>query len=340
MPGDEYIFPSNYTFGSRSSLSSHYNPYSSPPTQTLESHVDPLDHWRGLGVSQAHHYDAISAVSGVSSVALSGIPVSEPLLDLYKPIPAYTSSPELENSSYTTPISSSHHYSPMIAYDNNSAPSTPGFPPPMYTSSAMSSYPLIAPQPVMPSRLGKRSYSTHDMSSSPSTPPQPKRRKSTSKDFAMSEDDTLLLKLKDDESLPWKTIAKRFLEQGRGEFKVPTLQMRYKRLKEKIRVWDNEDVTYLHQAKEAIDKEYWELVSRKMQELGCKKKVPGTACEKKWKDLGMEPRTTPEGPPSPALTGDFASQMGGSPYLGSPHAYNSLDDVQELSEHESELGQC
>ena len=58
----------------------------------------------------------------------------------------------------------------------------------------------------------------------------------------MSEDDTLLLKLKDDESLPWKTIAKRFLEQGRGEFKVPTLQMRYKRLKEKIRVWDNEDV--------------------------------------------------------------------------------------------------
>ena len=58
----------------------------------------------------------------------------------------------------------------------------------------------------------------------------------------MTEDDTLLLKLKDEENLPWKTIAKRFFEQNRGEFKVPTLQMRYKRLKEKMRVWDQDDV--------------------------------------------------------------------------------------------------
>jgi hypothetical protein len=244
MPGDDYIFPSNFTFGSRLS-SSHYNPYSSPPTQTLESHVDPLEQWRGLAVSEPHQYDAISAASGVSSVALAGLPVSEPLLNLYKPIPAYTSSPELEHSLHTTAISSSHHYSPMLAYDGSSLPNTPGLsmPQALYSSPSMASngFPLIAPQPIQPTRLGKRSYS-HDISASPATPPQPKRRKSTSKDFAMSEDDTLLLKLKDDESLPWKTIAKRFLEQGRGEFKVPTLQMRYKRLKEKIRVWDNEDV--------------------------------------------------------------------------------------------------
>jgi len=58
----------------------------------------------------------------------------------------------------------------------------------------------------------------------------------------MTEDDNLLLQLKDEEGLPWKAIAGKFRDMGRGEFRVPTLQMRYKRLKEKMRVWDIEDV--------------------------------------------------------------------------------------------------
>lgn len=58
----------------------------------------------------------------------------------------------------------------------------------------------------------------------------------------MTEDDNLLLKLKDEEGLPWKAIAQKFRDMNRGEFRVPTLQMRYKRLKEKMRIWDVEDV--------------------------------------------------------------------------------------------------
>jgi hypothetical protein len=58
----------------------------------------------------------------------------------------------------------------------------------------------------------------------------------------MSPDDELLLQLKDEEGLPWKTIAIKFKEAGRGDFRVPTLQMRYKRLREKLRVWEPEDV--------------------------------------------------------------------------------------------------
>lgn len=58
----------------------------------------------------------------------------------------------------------------------------------------------------------------------------------------MSEDENLLLKLKDNEALPWKVIASRFQEVGRGEFRVATLQMRHKRLKEKMRVWEPEEV--------------------------------------------------------------------------------------------------
>lgn len=60
----------------------------------------------------------------------------------------------------------------------------------------------------------------------------------------MTEDDNLLLKLKDEEGLPWKAIAQRFRDLSRGEFRVPTLQMRYKRLKEKMRVWEVEDVCF------------------------------------------------------------------------------------------------
>lgn len=78
-------------------------------------------------------------------------------------------------------------------------------------------------------------------------PPNAKRRKSTSKEaWIMTEDDNLLLKLKDEEGLPWKAIAQKFRDMNRGEFRVPTLQMRYKRLKEKMRIWAVEDVGFLN----------------------------------------------------------------------------------------------
>jgi len=120
-------------------------------------------------------------------------------------------------------------------------------------------------------------------------PPNPKRRKSASKEaWTMTEDDNLLLQLKDDEGLPWKTIAQRFRDMNRGEFRVPTLQMRYKRLKEKMRVWDADDIQYLKEAKDYVEKQKWEIISQKMLELGCKKKIPASTCEKKWKEIGPQ----------------------------------------------------
>ncbi|RPB21849.1 hypothetical protein L211DRAFT_851080 [Terfezia boudieri ATCC MYA-4762] len=163
----------------------------------------------------------------------------------------------------------------------------------------------------------------------PHSPPLTKRRKSVSgaslnststtgnpkspkQSTPLTDDDTLLLKLKDEENLPWKIIQKRFLDMSRGEFKVPTLQMRYKRLKEKMRVWEADDVGYLKEAKDAVTKEYWEMVSRKMLELGCKKKIPGVACERKWRELdggenrdiskSASPKLGEEGMASPPAT--------------------------------------
>ncbi|RPB07188.1 hypothetical protein P167DRAFT_555876 [Morchella conica CCBAS932] len=150
------------------------------------------------------------------------------------------------------------------------------------------------PPPHTPSNPFKRPYQPDPTpASSPghqnSQIPNAKRRKSTSKEaWTMTEDDNLLLKLKDEEGLPWKAIAQKFRDMNRGEFRVPTLQMRYKRLKEKMRVWDLEDVQLLKEAKDYLEKQKWELISQKMLELGCKKKIPASTCEKKWKEIAPQ----------------------------------------------------
>ncbi|KAF8540597.1 hypothetical protein BDD12DRAFT_734361 [Trichophaea hybrida] len=156
----------------------------------------------------------------------------------------------------------------------------------------------LCPLPSQQTAGFKRPYQPDAIT--PASSPQPsKRRKSTSKEaWSMTEDDNLLLKLKDEEGLPWKAIASRFRDMNRGEFRVPTLQMRYKRLKEKLRVWDAEDIQYLKDAKEFIEKQKWELISNKMLELGCKKKIPGNTCEKKWKEICPQPINTQQIPSS------------------------------------------
>lgn len=152
----------------------------------------------------------------------------------------------------------------------------------------------------------------------------------------MTEDDNLLLKLKDEEGLPWKVIANRFREMNRGEFRVPTLQMRYKRLKEKMRVWDAEDLQYLKEAKEYVEKQKWELISQRMLEIGCKKKIPGSTCEKKWKEICPQPINTQQLPgasgPNSAST-DSAISMTSH---GLAQACDMKRELSQVSEEEVE----
>ena len=109
----------------------------------------------------------------------------------------------------------------------------------------------------------------------------------------------------------------------RGDFKVPTLQMRYKRLKEKMRVWEADDVGFLKEAKEAVTKEFWEMVSRKMVELGCKKKIPGVACERKWRELDTVDNRDFIKPVSPRL-GQGEEGMSSPPETRSPSRRGSF----------------
>jgi hypothetical protein len=68
----------------------------------------------------------------------------------------------------------------------------------------------------------------------------------------MTEEDTFLLRLKDDEGLTWKEIATRFESEMGKSFQVPALQMRLKRLRERMRVWTEGDIHALRLAHE-----YW-----------------------------------------------------------------------------------
>ena len=60
----------------------------------------------------------------------------------------------------------------------------------------------------------------------------------------ISREDQILIQLSDKESLQWKEVAQRFNELTGKNMKVPALQMRKKRLRERLRVWTDIEVRF------------------------------------------------------------------------------------------------
>ncbi|WPG98897.1 Hypothetical protein R9X50_00169700 [Acrodontium crateriforme] len=146
-------------------------------------------------------------------------------------------------------------------------------------------YTSIAPNPaglVAAKRL--REDDNADDSSSSSVL---KRRKRTSSVASadLNDDDRFLVRLKEDENLPWKDIAARFLSDKGKVFQVAALQMRYKRLREKFRTWQDEDVQALRQAVQYWEKYKWDIISSKMTEFGVQERWPARLCARKWQAL-------------------------------------------------------
>ena len=69
-----------------------------------------------------------------------------------------------------------------------------------------------------------------------------KRAPSNAGPVELNEEEQLLLKLKEEENLPWKDIATRFQTDLGKSYQVPALQMRFKRLRERMRTWTDTDV--------------------------------------------------------------------------------------------------
>ena len=122
-------------------------------------------------------------------------------------------------------------------------------------------YPSIAPNPS--GSVLKRQRDDDEPQQNNSHQKKRKRTSSVVSDN-LGEDDQFLVKLKEEEALPWKDIAARFQSDKNKTYNVAALQMKYKRLREKFRIWEEQDLTALRMAVEFWEKNKWEIVSAKV----------------------------------------------------------------------------
>ncbi|KAH0387278.1 hypothetical protein KCU92_g1746, partial [Aureobasidium melanogenum] len=158
--------------------------------------------------------------------------------------------------------------------------------PPQRRSSADTQryYPSIAPNPA--GLISKRRQEQEDEEAMLRS--NSKRRKRTPSLECLSDEERLLITLKEDEALPWKEIAARFSNQLGQSITVATLQMRYLRLRQRFRNWEERDIEALRQAHEYWEKCKWDIISAKMLEFGVEEKWPSRHCSRKWADIAPQ----------------------------------------------------
>ena len=105
-----------------------------------------------------------------------------------------------------------------------------------------------APVPIAPDPVGLRQMNAlkrqrEDEEGSDLAQRKRKRAPSQAGPVELNEEEQLLLKLKEEENLPWKDIATRFQTDLGKSYQVPALQMRFKRLRERMRSWTETDVS-------------------------------------------------------------------------------------------------
>jgi hypothetical protein len=122
-----------------------------------------------------------------------------------------------------------------------------------------------------------------------------KKRKSESPPLPIeiSDEDSFLLRLKDDESLSWKDIANRFSNDLGKTVQIPALQMRLKRLRERMRVWTDLDVQALRMAHDYWVSNKFDIIAAKMADFGAVEKWNSKQCSRKWQEIGFTHDSTP-----------------------------------------------
>jgi hypothetical protein len=222
---------------------------------SLDGSTDPTDPCQIFTTHDISHYYSPVAISEseVSADTFSPIPTSIELPSPIRPHSSpstfyrYTPEPPPRRLSAEglgidalvreqTTISSPHlQHTPLVS----ASPQTLPVPRRYYTP--------IAPNPVGLRQLqaSKRSHSSEDEADSPSKKRKLSETSSPAIPIEISEDDNFLLRLKDEEGLSWKDIASRFHSDLGKTVQIPALQMRLKRLRERMKVWTEMDVQAL-----------------------------------------------------------------------------------------------
>ncbi|KAF2711899.1 hypothetical protein K504DRAFT_523424 [Pleomassaria siparia CBS 279.74] len=173
----------------------------------------------------------------------------------------------------STPTAMHEQYYSSASYPSVRARNPRLSEPPMelHTNSSASQprrmYAPIAPHPIAPQRMGMQKRSRDD----DETSEQSKRRKrsdsNTTMPVELGEEDKLLIQLKDEESMPWKDIAARFQSDLGKTYQIPALQMRLKRLRERMRVWTETDIRALRMAHEFWVQSKFDIIGQKVSTL-------------------------------------------------------------------------
>ena len=188
----------------------------------------------------------------------------------------WTTTAGLGISTYTsagqpTPVTSTFPPAVFTNFPNEELYTTSS-PPELRQPQPRRPYAPIAPNPDGVAAAAKRKREDDDrQESTPATTTgassaSSKRRKRTSSliSIDLSDEDRFLVTLKEDENLPWKDIASRFQTDRGKAMQVAALQMRYKRLRERFRQWEEQDVQALKSAHDYWEKYKWEIISAKV----------------------------------------------------------------------------
>ncbi|KAF3039767.1 hypothetical protein E8E12_008301 [Didymella heteroderae] len=143
----------------------------------------------------------------------------------------------------------------------------------------------IAPQPIDTPRSMVIKRSRDDEESTELSKRRRRSESTTSMQLELTEEDKLLLKLKEEEAMAWKDIAARFQSDLGKKYQIPALQMRLKRLRERMRVWDEADVRALRMAHEYWAQNKFDMISQKMLEFGAQEKWTARQCARKWAEM-------------------------------------------------------
>jgi hypothetical protein len=179
-----------------------------------------------------------------------------------------------------TPLTSTFPPTAFPTYATELPFETPS-PPQLQQPQPRRPYQSIAPNPagVTAAKRQRDEDEAAAFAAGESRPPSGNKRRRTTSAAAdtLSDDDRLLIQLRETEALPWKDIAARFSE-GKDELHTTArLQMKYKRLRQRFRVWEEQDLYALKAACEYYERCKWQIISAKVC-VSCLKTVISESC--------------------------------------------------------------
>jgi hypothetical protein len=80
----------------------------------------------------------------------------------------------------------------------------------------------------------------------------------------VSDEDRWLLQMKDDDKFSWKDIIAKFAEHKGKKYRAEALQMRLKRLRDRLRIWSDQDVHALRLAHQFWEQNKFEIIAEKV----------------------------------------------------------------------------